>query len=68
MKHVIVIETVDSQDGVIPIDLSRILLRVVEMGIEDTGRVCFVHGKFNAESAIAATHELYNAPKWEPNL
>lgn len=69
MKHVIVIETVDSQDGVIDKELQRALMRAVEIGVEEIGGAsCVVLGSFNAKSAIAATHEMFNAPKWEGGL
>jgi hypothetical protein len=68
MKHVIVIETVDGEKGEIKSMLQNVLLRVCEMGITDLGMVCHVQGKFNVDSAIAATHEMYNAPKWNGGL
>jgi hypothetical protein len=68
MKHVIVIETVDDDRGIVSDRLQKVLMRAVELGVEDAIGTCYVHGKFNARSAIAATHEMYNAPKWNGGL
>ena len=68
MKHVIVIETCDAPEGgPISNELQSVLLRAVEIGVQEGHGVCFVHGKFNVDSAIVATHEMYDAPKWEPD-
>ena len=66
MKHVIVVETVDVEDGgqPIPEDLQKVLLRAVEIGVEEglgnTHNPCFVRGKFNVLSVTAAIHQMYN--------
>ena len=66
MKHVIVIETPDD-DRPLPTTLQQALMRAAEIGCELEGITCFVHGRFNEKSAIAAVHEMYNAPKWNPD-
>ena len=67
MKHIIVIETVDYPAGkFIAPDLQSVLCRAVEIGVEEAHGSCFVNARFNVDSAIAAVHEMYNAPKWEP--
>ena len=65
MKHVIVICTVDDERGVIDSQLQKVLERAVEIGVEEAGHPCYVQSRFNVKSAIAATHEMYNAPEWK---
>jgi hypothetical protein len=69
MKHVIVIETVDEIAGGLPLKQSDqdVLERAVELFFEIEHRSCCVRSSFNQSSAIAAVHEMYNAPKWDPN-
>jgi len=67
MKHVIVIETVDKP---MTADLKRQFENRVTMAAESmaaflTEGPVFVNSAFFVKSAIAATHEMYNAPKWE---
>ena len=68
MKHVIVIETVDEEAGGAPIDpkLQEVLVRALEIGIEEAHGSCCVSWRFNVPSAIAAVHEMYGASKWDP--
>ena len=67
MKHVIVICTVDDERGNIPPKLQKVLTRAIEIGIEEDGHgECYIQTAFNVESAIAATHEMFNAPPWKP--
>jgi hypothetical protein len=65
VKHVIVIETPDGKN--IPDRLAAVLVRAVEIGVTEGHSICFVQARFNFDSAVAAVHEMYNAPKWEPN-
>jgi hypothetical protein len=66
MKHVIVIDTVDLDAGgqSIPKELQDVLVRALEIGIEEFHGVCCVTSRFNVDSAIATVHEMYGAPKW----
>lgn len=66
MKHVIVITTADAPEGpeihpmlahYIESRIEKALLNIAEMD-------CFIQSRFNVDSAIEATHEMYNAPKW----
>ena len=69
MKHVIVIETVDPNCGgkkMSELD-QEILTRTVELFLDTERRVGFVQSRFNVSSAIAAVHEMYGAPAWDPN-
>jgi hypothetical protein len=69
MKHVIVIETCDPPEGgPISNGLQSVLLRAVEIGVQEGHGVCFVQGKFNVVSAITAVHEMYNAPEWRGGI
>lgn len=68
MKHVIVIETVDPDCG--GRTISHQTANQIEDAIEDIlyeehGSYFVVRGAYNQKSAIAAAHEMYNAPKWE---
>ena len=64
MRHVIVIETPDRQGGNgIPEKLQAVLTRAIEIGVEEAHDICFVHARFNVDSAIAAVHEMYNVPE-----
>lgn len=64
MKHVIVISTVDAPEGVpIPTELRSVLIRAVEIGVEEAHGPCYVQASFNHGSAIAAVHELYGSPR-----
>jgi hypothetical protein len=67
MKHVIVIETVDEIAGGLPLKQSDqdVLERAVELLFEMENRSCYVRSSFNQSSAVAAVHEMYNAPKWD---
>ena len=68
MKHVIVIETVDEVAGGLPLHQSdqEVLIRAVELFFEIEKKTACVYGRFNQQSAIAAIHEIYGAPKWNP--
>ena len=65
MKHVIVIETPET------ITISPLRQDVLEGAIEGVlsgqSSSTFIQCRFNVDSAIAAVHEMYNAPKWEPD-
>jgi len=61
MKHVIVIETPD--DKPVSGRVRTILMGNVSKIFADNGIVCVVHSRFAAESAIAAVHEMFNAPE-----
>ena len=63
MKHIIVIETVDGKP--LPEKLQAVLIRAVDIGVSGGHGICWVQGKFNVDSAIAAVHEMFNAPAWE---
>lgn len=66
MKHIIVVSTADAPDGFpIPTKLQSVLVRAVEIGVEEGHGPCFVQASFNNDSAIAAAHELYGSP-WTP--
>jgi hypothetical protein len=67
MKHVIVIETVDESEGGKLIDhqLANLLEANIDLLVSDKIGICVVRGTYNNASAIAAVHELYNAPKWD---
>lgn len=71
MKHIIVIETADGVDGMTPHPMStfeqEVLSRTIELFLETEKRVGFVQSRFNVSSAIAAVHEMYGAPAWDPN-
>ena len=71
MKHIIVIETADGIDGLtlrpIPGWLEEFIQKLVDDQIMNEHGVCVVHTKFNVRSAIAAIHEMYGAPTWNPN-
>ena len=70
MKHVIVIETSDpGYYGGRSLKQSDqdVLERVVELFFEVENLTCCVRSKFNQSSAIAAIHDLYGAPAWDPN-
>lgn len=70
MKHIIIIETVDPSEPTgkeMSETLAELLLREVEQDVENLHGTCAVYGVFNQDSAIAALHELYGAPKWEPD-
>jgi hypothetical protein len=71
MKHIIVIETADGEDGLTPQPMSNfdqeVLTRTVELFLETEKRIGFVQTRFNVSSAIAAIHEMYGAPAWNPN-
>lgn len=62
MKHVIIIETVDGFR--IDIKLQNVLERALEIGVEEAVGPCAVYGRYNVQSAIAATHEMYGAEPW----
>ena len=63
MKHVIVIETPDRAP------LSERLENQINSTIEDLIDVeCFIQSTFNQHSAIAAVHEMYNAPEWKGGI
>lgn len=68
MKHVIVIETVDPSEGGFPVckSLESFLIGFIEGRMDEALGVCVVRSMFNAQSAIAAVHEMYGAPKWNP--
>ena len=66
MKHVIVIETPDDIYHPLPTQLQQALMKVAEIGCEMEGITACVRGRFNEPSAIAAVHEMYFAPKWDP--
>ena len=65
MKHVIVFETSDDGRSLSETDQS-VLVRTIELWLEIEGRVGWAQGKFNVPSAIAAIHEMYGAPKYDP--
>ncbi len=71
MKHIIVIETADGVDGLTPHPMSafeqEVLTRTIDLFLETEKRVGFVQCRFNVSSAIAAVHEMYGAPVWDPN-
>lgn len=66
MKHVIIIETVDGSR--IPLALQNVLERALEIGVGEDVGPCSVYGKYNVQSAIAATHEMFGAPEWKGGL
>ena len=68
VNHVIVIETVDEEAGGAPIDpkLQEVLVRALEIGIEEFHGPCCIYGRFNVSSVIATVHEMYGASKWDP--
>ena len=65
MKHVIVIETSDPPEGQ-PIDryLAGYLTSRIEKALDAANVLAVVRDSYNQNSAIAAIHEMYNAPKW----
>lgn len=71
MKHIIVIETADGVDGLtphpIPYWLEEFIQSIVDRTVLDQHGTCVVQTKFNVSSAIAAVHEMYGAPSWNPN-
>lgn len=71
MKHIIVIETADGLDGSsprpIPSWLEEFIQTIVDQSILDQHGICVVRTRFNVYSAIAAIHEMYGAPPWNPN-
>ena len=64
MKHVLVIETVDVVAGGRKISsrLEGVLVRALEIGVEEAPGPCFIQSRFNVSSALAALHELYGVP------
>jgi hypothetical protein len=61
MKHVIVIEFSDDD----PLAGRDIKSKVSEfITLFEFKYLCFAHTRYNVESAIEATHEMFNAPKW----
>lgn len=71
MKHVIVIETADGDDGMTPNpisgDLQDMIVSIVDDLVCVNHSLCVVHSRFNVRSAIAAVHDMYGAPAWSPN-
>lgn len=69
MKHVIIIETTDPSYGGRQLGQfdQEVLERAVELFFETEGLNCCVRSSFNQSSAISAVHEMYNAPKWDPD-
>lgn len=65
MKHVIVIETADNAEFSGYVE-HRIKQRISDVLLANNIS-CVTYSKFFVESAIAAVHEMYNAPKWDPN-
>ena len=71
MKHVIVIETVDRPwKAAHKIVFSNRIELLVEAVAEHFlgNEPCVVRSMWFRDSAIAAVHEMYNAPKWEGGL
>ena len=70
MKHIIIIETSDC----LPVEeedkqkFQQMCYETVECIAEHFHGECFVRSAFYEKSAIAATHEMYNAPKWEGGI
>jgi hypothetical protein len=71
MKHVIVIETPDRKwDAKDKVIFSNRIETAVEAIAEHYlgDEPCVVRSMWFRDSAIAAVHELYNAPKWNGGL
>lgn len=66
MKHVIVIETVDGFD--MPAHIQVNIEEAISYWVRKCLQECLILHTYNVESAIAAVHEMYNAPKWEGGL
>jgi hypothetical protein len=41
--------------------------KIVDVTVTEEHGTCAVQTRFNVSSAIAAIHEMYGAPKWDPN-
>lgn len=66
MKHVIVIETTELEKPN-PRYVSRFqaeCIAALDKIVRDNEGESFIQTKFYVDSAIEATHEMYNAPKW----
>lgn len=70
MKHVIIIETADGEDGLtprpIPEWLQEFIKKLIDGQISTKHGACVIRSQFNVQSAIAAVHEMYGAPAWDP--
>ncbi len=51
----------------IPKWLEEFLQELVDSQVSGSHGSCVVRTKFNMSSAIAAVHEMYGAPSWNPN-
>lgn len=71
MKHIIVLGTADGEDGMtprpIPDWLEKFIEKIVDLTVTEEHGICAVQTRFNVSSAIAAIHEMYGAPKRDPN-
>lgn len=65
MKHLIVIETAD---GRVPapeegeLDFQTHIIKTIEALVEHYCGECFIQSRFYEKSALAACHEMFNAP------
>lgn len=71
MKHIIVIETADGEDGRTPHPIhewtQEFIEKIVDQIVTDARGTCVVQTRFNVSSAIVAVHEMYGASSWNPN-
>ena len=68
MRHVIVIETVgESIPAYLPDRFQADVIATLDRMVRKYKGESFIQTKFYVESAIAAIHEMFNAPKWDPN-
>jgi hypothetical protein len=67
MKHVIVIETSDDRpmsNRTLRLFQAQAICALHDLATKHAG-LSFIDTRFNVLSAIAATHEMYNAPAWD---